>query len=385
MHTYVLIVLWAGSITALYVCLVQRKKLRIKNEEIAGLKEQSLSSEAIHLLKRILTISFEKGTLAVTGEKLVNVFVEYYNIAYCTLLLYSPREEMKIIATNISISDNVLSFGQIIKAESYFNQVFSDIQNNNEAAMIQCSDNYLSYPTAPDRKIKYFYFIPLMMDEQVLGALVLEDTKRRTLEKYDGDLFLIAVENTSLVLQKLIYADRLLAYANMDGLTQVYNRRYMETYLDEQIEKHSKNKGIFAVLMFDIDHFKKFNDSYGHLIGDEVLKIVSGFVKNSIRAEIDNIFRYGGEEFVIFLADIDDVNAYKKAELIREGISNQEIPTGTKNEYTQVTASFGVSMFPRDGISISGLIEAADRALYYSKENGRNQVTVFSDKILKVS
>jgi diguanylate cyclase (GGDEF)-like protein len=131
-----------------------------------------------------------------------------------------------------------------------------------------------------------------------------------------------------------------------------------------------------CVLMLDIDHFKRFNDTHGHITGDEVLKHVSKLMKTALRGT-DFVARYGGEEFVIILHDIDVDNAGRVAEKIRTSIEKTPLVffNGTSSKSLSVTMSIGVAAFARDE-DFSSLIERADKALYASKEAGRNKVSV---------
>ncbi len=147
-----------------------------------------------------------------------------------------------------------------------------------------------------------------------------------------------------------------------DKLTGIYNRRYFDIIIDKLIEKAADFSVKFSVLMIDIDHFKKFNDKYGHDIGDEVLKIVSRTIEKNIRSNSDMLFRYGGEEFIVITAvGLDDaiMLAHKINELDFIGAPEK------------ITVSIGVSNF-QQGLSKEDLIKIADNNLYKAKESGRN-------------
>ena len=154
--------------------------------------------------------------------------------------------------------------------------------------------------------------------------------------------------------------------ANYDALTQIYNRKAFERLLNEKIDKQRYIKSKFIFIMLDIDFFKKVNDTYGHQIGDEVLKQLVNVVNSHIRD--DDIFaRIGGEEFVLIL-DINIENGFKVINHLREFIENEEFDT-VKN----ITCSFGITEYKKDD-SIESMMKRADKALYDAKNSGRNKV-----------
>ncbi len=159
-----------------------------------------------------------------------------------------------------------------------------------------------------------------------------------------------------------------------DFLTGVNNRKTFDRGLDELIEDTRKHGAELCLLMLDIDHFKNFNDKFGHLIGDEVLKIVAKSLTDCVRGK-DMVARYGGEEFSVILPDTPLVGAMKVAETIRSTIAKRELKRRDSGEsYGAITVSVGVSLLRGNDSPVS-LIKRADDALYISKRRGRNRVT----------
>jgi diguanylate cyclase (GGDEF)-like protein len=159
-----------------------------------------------------------------------------------------------------------------------------------------------------------------------------------------------------------------------DPLTGLFNRHFMEIALDRELARATRKKTMLAVFMLDIDHFKEFNDIYGHSAGDAVLRAVAEVCMNTIRAE-DTACRYGGEELTIILPEMTEESAYSRAESIRRAISDLRVQEGN-NFYGEVTISIGVALYPDDGMSAEALLRTADQALYRAKRGGRNQVSV---------
>jgi diguanylate cyclase (GGDEF)-like protein len=169
----------------------------------------------------------------------------------------------------------------------------------------------------------------------------------------------------------------LLRLSNMDGLTQIYNRRYFDNTLYTEINRLQRTATPISVLMCDIDFFKKFNDTYGHLAGDDCIRSVACTIQKHCRRISDIAARYGGEEFGVILPNTSSNGAISIAESIRHGIEQVKIPHRTSTVKDIVTLSIGVaSVIPDHHTSPSTIIALADKALYESKLNGRNRVTL---------
>jgi len=152
-----------------------------------------------------------------------------------------------------------------------------------------------------------------------------------------------------------------------DPLTRLYNRRYLMTRLDEEGRRARRTDRPFTVVMLDVDHFKKFNDTYGHQAGDEVLEGVSAVLEQCVR-EVDCAARYGGEEFIIVLPETTAEGGLELTQRIRERLAAETFPGG------RVTLSIGIAEFPADGETPDFVLRAADAALYRAKREGRDRV-----------
>jgi len=170
--------------------------------------------------------------------------------------------------------------------------------------------------------------------------------------------------------------NRVAQMATTDGLTGLFNHRYFQERLSERIDEARRHPTRHSLVLVDIDHFKKVNDSYGHPIGDKVLKVMSRLLKENVRT-IDLAARYGGEEFVLVLANTRLEGAKKLADRIRKQASKLKFDADGKT--FKVTISMGVATFPDDARNKQALIEHSDQALYHAKENGRNRVVCYAD------
>lgn len=175
----------------------------------------------------------------------------------------------------------------------------------------------------------------------------------------------IAIENTKLYILSIT-----------DGLTKLYVYRYFMARLSEEILRARRYGLKLSIIMIDIDNFKSFNDTYGHQLGDQILQKVANIIRETIRGGIDIPCRYGGEELAIILPETRAEEAYITAERLRETIANTIInhPTGE----IKITCSFGVASYPQDGQDVHELVGSADKALYVSKNTGKNKTTMAS-------
>jgi len=160
-----------------------------------------------------------------------------------------------------------------------------------------------------------------------------------------------------------------------DPLTGLYNRRYLDEAIERELIRAARNKQPVGIVMCDLDHFKRVNDTHGHLAGDEVLRMFAELLKKHARGS-DIVCRFGGEEFVMFLPDMSPAVACQRAGQLRTELAAKRITHGTS--VIQMTASFGVAAFPEHGKTMDGLISAVDAAMYQAKEAGRDRVVVAS-------
>ena len=181
-------------------------------------------------------------------------------------------------------------------------------------------------------------------------------------------------------LQRSSQFERLRGLANRDELTGLYNRRALDGLLREEVSRHERYGRPFSLVMLDVDYFKAINDSYGHPVGDEVLRWLARVVRDCVRA-VDMPARYGGEELAVVLPEMDSGLALKVAERLRLRVAAHPFSFGSARRQTQlsVTVSLGVAALPDDAASAASLVAAADRALYAAKRGGRNRSVRFRD------
>jgi len=167
--------------------------------------------------------------------------------------------------------------------------------------------------------------------------------------------------------------ERNMALALTDALTGLHNRRYMEAHLSSLVQRAAHSRRPLALLMIDIDHFKTVNDTYGHLAGDEALRVVANRLQRNLRP-FDTVARWGGEEFLVVMPEADTKIGRMVGERLRAKVAAERIAIDGKDDGVAVTISVGVSATDGGVSDLPDLIRAADEALYRAKQGGRNRV-----------
>lgn len=228
--------------------------------------------------------------------------------------------------------------------------------------------------------IRYpLWIFPLTVGDKAVALFWVEGAKQEDFGKFE-----IIVSQLALHVKKVKLYNRVKELSIVDGLTKLFVRRHFLERFQEELARSIKYRLSLAVLLFDIDHFKRYNDTYGHLVGDVALRQVAQTIQEVIR-RVDIAGRYGGEEFVVVLPETDRKGALDAAERIRSMVAKKVFRA--YDEETRLTVSIGLTVFPDDIAGGSGdyssedltsvLLRQADAALYRAKEEGRNQIVTF--------
>lgn len=220
--------------------------------------------------------------------------------------------------------------------------------------------------------------VPLISNGKIIGVMeAINKTDGSFFDKYDLELF------QNLSVQAAVAIDNAVLYdmAISDGKTKLYIHRYFQTRLDEELKRTSRYGGDISLIMFDLDHFKSINDTYGHQMGDEVLIKVASAIKNNCRTS-DIPSRFGGEEFAVILVETSKDGAFIYGEKIRKIV--EDLKFYSNNKEIKVTISAGIASykesFPKNS---QDFLSMADKALYFSKQNGRNQINMYDESMKK--
>ncbi|MEW6679675.1 MAG: sensor domain-containing diguanylate cyclase [bacterium] len=219
-----------------------------------------------------------------------------------------------------------------------------------------------------------FEGVPLKVSDRVIGLLSIAHTKVNTFSSDDLKLIKLLADNSAIAIENGLLHKKIEELAITDGLTHLYNYRYFKEALHKEIKRSERYNLVFSLLMFDIDNFKKINDTYGHPKGDEVLSGLSQIAREIFQREIDVVARYGGEEFVIILPQTTKERASvvgeKMLSLVKERLwTIASLPS-------PITISLGIASYPVDGETEEAIIESADKALYRAKTEGKDKIVL---------
>ena len=213
---------------------------------------------------------------------------------------------------------------------------------------------------------------PVLYDDQILGVITVGGAAVRN--DHEKRLLKMVADLTASALVHVQQLKSSQEQANMDGLTETYNKRYLQGRLADDLKKAEAASAPLSLLILDIDHFKHYNDTNGHLEGDDVLKRIGAILKHAVRDDTDVVVRYGGEEFVILFPGAPKAVAARQAENIRRAVETHPFKHGARQPLGAVTISGGVATYPEDGRNPMALLRAADQALYEAKAAGRNRI-----------
>jgi len=215
--------------------------------------------------------------------------------------------------------------------------------------------------------IQSLVFLPLMVGSEAIGSMCVASRRTNAYSQSQVQLLSQLASRIAMSIENARLYAQAEQRARIDELTGLWNRRHLMERIQVEIGRHSRYGGTFSLVILDLDSFKAFNDTYGHIEGDRLLKQLGLVLKGAVR-DADEAFRYGGDEFAILLPQTSIKDAHEVAERVRLRITS-EIKTGS----VSMTASLGLASWPVDGIAISEIISAADKALYYAKQKGGNQ------------
>jgi len=225
------------------------------------------------------------------------------------------------------------------------------------------------------RGIRSIVYVPLITKDEVMGSLIVGSCRPEAYSLSQVNLLeRLASHISTAVINSFLYA-RAEQRSRVDELTGLYNRRHFDETLDHEIDRHSRYGSTVSLALVDLDNFKKYNDTLGHIAGDKLLSKV-GHILQSVIRNIDVAFRYGGDEFAIIMPHTSAESGLTVTERLRN-----KIFTETVSKMSPVTASIGLASWPNDGLTLDHLLNAADRALYHAKQTGGNRNCLVSQML----
>jgi diguanylate cyclase (GGDEF)-like protein len=228
-------------------------------------------------------------------------------------------------------------------------------------------------PVAIKEGIRSLICVPLIFQNDIVGILYLDDFTPREFDRGKLELLAILSSFAALAIHNARLHNRTRVMAITDFLTGLYNHRYFQQILTQELGRATRYEKTLSLIILDIDNFKSFNDRFGHAVGDKVLIAIGEIINRSLR-KVDFAFRYGGEEFVILLPETPLENAILTVERIRERIADEASSSVPEADGSRVTVSAGVACYPENGSNREDLFSLMDSYLYKAKSMGKNRV-----------
>ena len=321
----------------------------LKNENANLGRKLAVLYNVVEVSKYINSFISQDNIIQLINDMIIGILGVQYSTIYIR-----ENGELKVKATNVLDGANILDEVSIGYMEKGLEFIINSKENPNK-----------------DKKSSTYskMGIPIKIGDSIRGYIIGEHSHDEYFNE-DHKIFTEAVANqVAIALDNSSLYRKLEEVAKMDSLMKIYNRR---TFFEVAEEEINKNKENFAIVMIDLDYFKRVNDTLGHQMGDKVLTETARVIKKNIKKS-DILGRYGGEEIIVFIRDIDDkAKVTERVDTLRKEIENNKISHGDK--FINVTASFGLSFRGDSDRTIEEIIEEADRALYKAKSEGRNKV-----------
>jgi diguanylate cyclase (GGDEF)-like protein/PAS domain S-box-containing protein len=294
------------------------------------------------------------------------------------VMFKSASGALYITSPSRDVVEMVASWGNVLDTEKVFQPDDCWALRRGKIHRVKDPESPLRCAHASKSLANGYVCVPLAAQGETLGVLYVENVSEPAVNAGPDQMGFLerqataVAERISLALANLRLREVLRGQSIRDPLTGLFNRRFMEESLERELRRAMRGKQQVALLMLDIDHFKRFNDTFGHQAGDALLRALGNLLKESTRGQ-DVVCRYGGEEFAFVLAGASLDAARKRAELLREEIKQLNVRHGGQ-PLGAVTLSIGIAVFPDNADSAESLLKAADNALYRAKEQGRDRI-----------
>ncbi len=337
-------------------------KLEFTNEELSRSVAQLYTLQKMS--QAISNIHDMNEMLELVNDAIIGVMgADFSTIA----LIEKSTGKLKVQTTNIKKLNHLICMNTNLNSPLLLSIL------NSKSTYIDSFSEEDKYSFTKDRNIKSLAITPIVSKSMSMGLVIIEKKVEDAFVKESMSFLDMVSQQIGIALENSRLYSYMKELATRDYMTGLHNRLYFHNYLKDALKEAEEKNYSLSLVIFDIDYFKQFNDTYGHIFGDKVIAEVATYVKQWLD-EDDLIARYGGEEFVIVFPRTNLKSAYKKTEALREAIIEKEISDNNTSVF--VSASFGIASFPECARTGMDLLKSADNALYVAKSTGRNCVVV---------
>ena len=352
-----------------------KEKVELKKELVVLNKERQRLTKELSALRLIISEINSTLDLDRVLDLIIQKAIQVVEAERGSLMLFDHKTEELYVKSSIGLSKKTVSAVRIKPGEGIAGWVFKEAK----PLLIKEGAKDIRFKKFDEIKeeLKSIISVPLKIRDQVIGVINVDNKRKGDFFNKDDLLLLSTFANqAAIAIQNARLHQQMKNLAITDGLTGLYNFRYLKGRLEEEVKRAQRYKRPLALIMADIDCFKKYNDTFGHLEGNRVLKSLAHILKVNVR-EIDIVGRYGGEEFIIILPEANQEEAREIAERIRLKVEKYKfVNNKDQSDEKKITLSLGVTSCFQEDISPQNLIYKVDQALYQAKGKGRNRVEV---------
>lgn len=349
----------------------QKQELELANKRLNRLTaEMYIQNELLRYISSVLDIKelMEHVTDSILGA---------IGVTTCSLVIYDMNADSYYYKVKSTYLDDFTApFEKVVasgKLDSYFNSGKPFLDNNVYKG---------KYEFTADRQVGSLIVLPLIKDEITYGLLIAEhDLKNSFYESNILQFFKGIATQINIAVSNANLYKKMEEMAKRDGLTGLYNRKFLQSKLEKIAQEAVDNNNNLSVALFDIDKFKNINDTYGHLFGDEALKVVAQITEKYTALNNGLVGRFGGEEFFIVLPNKTLGESVEIMKVIHNKIKSKKLTY--KNKEVNIDVSIGITSYPEICNNPEDLLRRADKAMYYSKENGRGIITIDNNESFK--
>ena len=348
--------------------------LEEKNQEIERTNQElRIHLREISMLLQLNQVMNSTLEVSVMFDRTLNLLRDFLGSSNLVLFLY--QHETEELAARTAVGDETVNYsGATFKLSEGVTGVAAQSKELLYVQDIGKEERYLHYKSAT-RDLGSLVAAPIVAKDRLLGVLNLHKPDIAAFSETDLQLIRATTNQLAVAIENSQLYEKTRSLSNTDELTNIPNRRYFQGVLRREFAHAQRFNSPFSVILVDIDHFKHYNDTFGHLNGDLTLTRVATILMQNTRG-IDLVARFGGEEFIILLSNTDKEGAYLVAEKLRNAVAAEEfLLAENSGEMTpqKVSISLGIAAYPIDSNGLETLVEKADRALYAAKAAGRNR------------
>ncbi len=375
----------ADKIETEYELLLAKKDLKYKNHLAKRGNQLKKANQSLEVLVKDFSLLYDIGqkinsTIEISGLYLLlqDLLPRQLDLQKFAILRIDKKKEFLSVKAAHGFEDPELIFNLSFRVGE---GISGEVATTGEIAYLPdvASDDRFLYYRGENIDKGSFISVPLKYKKEVLGVMNCSRAEMDAFSEDDKRILTLVANQIALAVENAQLYTKTRELSVRDELLGIYNRRHFQKVLKMEWKRATRFRRPISLLMIDIDHFKDFNDTYGHLQGDRVLKGIADILSRNLR-ELDTIARFGGEEFIVLLPDTDREGAMVVGEKLRQLVEMERFDEA-QQPIMQLTISVGISTFADDAREMEDLIDHADVALYEAKDGGRNKVVLYSDAL----